>query len=144
MERGEYEWLVAELMGQYGLSGIADEITAGRVAMYLIRIVRAETYEANIGVSSASAAWGKYISSLDETLRRLLGDLAVTRAERLRLEKDDVLVDVDRVLDGLAKRSGKGKAKARRYSPVGSLLRDWSKDRIVLRSGGDECGEEDP
>jgi len=36
-----------ELLRQYGLKGLADEILVGRVAMYLIRIVRAEVYEAN-------------------------------------------------------------------------------------------------
>ena len=41
MERQAYDGLVSELLRQYGLEGLTDEILVGRVAMYLIRIVRA-------------------------------------------------------------------------------------------------------
>jgi hypothetical protein len=82
VEKKAYEYVASELVSQYGLSGLADEILVERVAMYLIRIARAEVYEANVGVSSASAAWGKYIAGLDGVLRVLLRELALTRAER--------------------------------------------------------------
>lgn len=65
-EREAYDWLVGELMGQYGLEGLADEILMGRVAMYLIRIVSAEVYEANVGVSDKSAVWGGYIGGFGQ------------------------------------------------------------------------------
>jgi len=48
IEKQAYDWLVSELMSQYGLEGLADEILVGRAAMHLIRIVRAEVYEANV------------------------------------------------------------------------------------------------
>jgi hypothetical protein len=121
-------------MSQYNLSGLADEILVRRVAMYLIRIARAEVYEANVGISDASVVWGRYISGLDKTLMVLLRDLALTRAERKKLEKGDVLVDVDRLLSSLSKRPRVKRRLARRRSPIVLLLRDWKADRLRLRS----------
>lgn len=134
VEKQAYDWLYSELVSQYALGGLADEVLVGRVAMYLIRIVRAEVYEVNVGVSDASAVWGRYIGELDKGLRVLLKDLALTRAERKKLEKDDVLVDVDRLLDGLAKRSRVESKIMRRRSPAGLLLEDWVVERPRLRS----------
>jgi len=134
VERKAYDCVVSELMGQYGLEGLADEILARRVAMYLIRIARAEVYEANVGVSDESAVWGKYIAGLDSTLRVLLKDLALTRAERKKLEKGGVLVDVDRLLDGLARKSRVEARVARRRSLMGLVLKDWGVDKPRLRS----------
>jgi hypothetical protein len=134
VEREAYDWLCSELVGQYGLEGLVDEVLVGRVAMYLIRIARAEVYEANVGVSDASAVWGRYIGELDKGLRGLLGDLALTRAERRKLEKGDVLVDVDRLLDGLAKRTRVEGRITRRRSPAGLILEDWTVERPRLRS----------
>jgi len=134
VEKQAYDWLYSELVSQYGLEGLADEVLVGRVAMYLIRIVRAEVYEANVGVSGASAVWGKYIGELDKGLRVLLRDLALTRAERQKLEKDDVLVDVDRLLDGLAKRSRVESRIMRRRSPMGLLFEDWMAEKLRLGS----------
>jgi len=139
VERKAYDWLVSELMNQYALEGLADEILVGRVAMYLIRIARAEVYEANVGVSDASSVWGRYIADLDDTLRVLLKDLALTRAERMKLEKDDMLVDVDRLLNDLA-RKPKVKPRALRLIRKRSLMvivrRDWAYDRRRFISGG--------
>jgi hypothetical protein len=145
VERKAYDGLVSELMRQYGLEGLADEILVRRVAMYLIRIARAEVYEANVGVSDASVVWGRYISGLDNTLRVLLRDLAITRTERKKLEKGDVLVDVDRLLIGLKQRSRVEKKMALRRSPMGLLIRDWRIDRYKLRRmvrGGGSAGRE--
>ena len=133
VERKAYDFVVSELMGQYGLEGLADEILAGRVAMYLIRIARAEVYEANVGVSDESAVWGKYIAGLDSTLRVLLKDLALTRAERKKLEKGGVLVDVDQLLNGLAERSRVERRISGR-SQMALLLKDWRANRQRLRS----------
>jgi hypothetical protein len=134
VERRVYDGLVSELMRQYGLDGLADEILARRVAMYLIRIVRAEVYEANVGVSDASVVWGKYIASLDKALRDLLKDLAITRGERKKLEKGDVLVDVDRLLSGLERKSEVRvrKVKGRRRSLMRLVFRDWVAERRKL------------
>lgn len=111
--------------------GLADEILAGRVAMYLIRIVRAEVYEANIGVSDATVVLGKYIMGLDKTLRGLLKDLALTRTERKKVEKEDVLVDVDRLLNSLARKS-EVESKAARLSVYRLVLRDWTAEKKRL------------
>lgn len=135
VERRAYDWLVSELMGQYGLEGLADEILVGRVAMYLIRIARAEVYEANVGVSDESAVWGKYIAGLDSTLRVLLKDLALTRAERKKLEKGDMFVDVDRLLMGLAGKPHAERRVLKRVSPPRDLLlKDWRVERRRLKS----------
>ena len=154
VESKAFDWLSSELMSQYGLEGLVDEILVGRVAMYLIRIARAEVYEANVGVSGASVAWGRYIVDLDESLRGLLRDLALTRADNKKLEKDDVFVDVDRLLSRLALRAKKNKdRKARKYpskglprkarmsrmavcghSPVTLLINDWIAEKPKLES----------
>ena len=149
LERKAYDWIVSELKSQYGLEGLADEILAGRVAMYLIRIARAEAYEANVGVSDKSAVWGRYISGLDNTLRGLLRDLALTRAERKKLERGDVLVDFDCLLNGLLKRpEAKRRILVRKRSHMSMLLRDWRAEKRKLRFivKGDQSvrGEEDP
>jgi hypothetical protein len=144
VERQAYDGLVSELMRDYGLEGLADEILVGRLAMYLIRIVRAEVYEANVGVSDVSVVWGKYIAGLDNMLRGLLKDLALTRGERKKVEKGDVLVDVDRLLSGLAKKSGveARTVRVRRRSLYGLVVKDWAdeKRRLLssIRGGGIE------
>jgi len=134
IEKQAYDWLVSELMSQYGLEGLADEILVGRAAMYLIRIVRAEVYEANVGVSDASVVWGKYIAGLDNMLRGLLKDLAISRGERKKIEKGDVFVDVERLLEGLARKSQAKSVKARRASIYRLVLRDWASDKKKLWS----------
>jgi hypothetical protein len=134
VERQAYDGLISELMRQYGLEGLADEILVGRVAMYLIRIVRAEVYEANVGVSDAAVVWGKYITGLDNMLRGLLKDLALSRSERKKVEKDDVLVDVDKLLNSLAKKS-EVKARTievRRFPIYQRVLKDWINEKSRL------------
>jgi len=138
VEKKAFDGLVSRLMRQYRLGGLADEILVERVAMYLVRIARAEVYEANVGVSDFSVVWGRYIAGLDKTLRFLLRDLAITRVERKKLEKDDVLVDVDRLLSGLKQRSRAEPMVVRRTtlkrSPTVLLLSDWETDRPRLKS----------
>ena len=104
LEKRAFGKVVLELMEQYELEGVADRILAERAGMYLIRIARAEAYEAAVGVTEKSSLWGAYISRLDTTLRGLLGDLAVTRAKRKQLEKNEaLLVSVDDLLKKFAK-----------------------------------------
>jgi len=99
----------------------------------LIRIARAEVYEANVGVSGASVAWGRYIVDLDESLRGLLRDLSLTRADKRRLERDDVFVDVDRLLSRLALRAKENEDRKPRKFPVDGLSGDSLIERIVTR-----------
>jgi hypothetical protein len=143
VEKKAYDEVVSELVGQYGLGGLVDEILVGRVAMYLIRIARAEVYEANVGVSGASVAWGKYVAGLDGVLRVLLKELALTRAERKKVEKSDVFADVDQLLSSVAKKTMVKPRTARKTGvdrrifrmrspmrhPMRSLLRDWTRER---------------
>jgi hypothetical protein len=116
--------------------------------MYLIRIARAEAYESAVGVSEKSALWGAYISRLDNTLRGLLNDLAVTRVKRLQLEKGErLLVSVDDLLKKFAKAEAEQrkfrkpaveKRRAlitRRKALLISWRRECKKLRLTLRRG---------
>lgn len=129
VEKKGYDLLVSELIRQYNLEGLADEIMVQRLAMYLIRIARAEAYEANVGFSDASVAWGKYIAGLDENVRGLMRELVISRAQRQRVEKDDVMVD----LDQLMVRLNKGARIFRRRSPREYVLRSWTRYKMRLR-----------
>lgn len=157
VERAAYDWLVSELMEQYELEGVADEILAGRVAMYLVRIARAEAYESAMGVTDRSVLWGKYVSRLDNTLRGLMRDLAITRAKRKQLEKsEELMVSVDDLLKKFVKRSER---RARKFvqvqkqrisrRPMRMLLKDWRKESRRLWAdhsqveGSDEEEKED-
>jgi hypothetical protein len=105
VEKRAFEQLVNELTQQYGLDQVADKIIAERAAMYLIRITRAETYEANVGTTERSVFWGTYISKLDNNLRGLLNDLAVSRAKRKGLEKSEqLMINIEDLLERLANR----------------------------------------
>ena len=96
------------MVEEYGLDGVADRIFVERAAMYLIRLARAESYEAWIGVSERSAALGSYITRLDRSLRELLRELAVTRASRIRMEARDALtVGLDELIEKFVRRSEK-------------------------------------
>ena len=140
-EKEAYDWTVRELKVQYGLEGLADEILAGRVAMYLIRIVRAENYESAIGVTDKSALWGRYIARLDNTLRGLMNDLAVTRVKRKQLDKEEkLMVSLDRLLNTLARKRKERKRRIvtkrrpkRTLSPFMVLLREWRRESKDLR-----------
>lgn len=132
VERKAYDELLSELVSQYGLEGLADEILARRVAMYLVRIARTEIYEANIGFARAAVIWGEYITTLDKTLRALLKDLALTRSGRMQLEKNNVLVDIDRLLASLSARKKDERHHVQRRCLRRRLLRDWKADRPRL------------
>jgi len=117
LERKSFRRVVAELIDEFELESVADRILVERAAMYLIRIARAEAYEASVGVTDSSALWGGYISRLDNTLRGLLNDLAVTRLKRKQLEKSEaLLVSVDDVLKKFAK--SEARAEPRRHGRI--------------------------
>jgi hypothetical protein len=136
VERKAYETIVSELKEQYSLQGLADEILVERVAMYLIRVARAEVYEAHVGVSSSSVAWGKYIADLDKMLRVFLRELVLTRASQKSLRRNDVLADVDDLLSAVVR---KGRTEPRIFSKrslMRSLVKDWRVEKrrlIALR-----------
>jgi hypothetical protein len=106
--------------------------------MYLVRIARAEAYEAAVGVTEKSAVWGAYISRLDNTLRGLLNDLALTRVKRKQLEKSEsLLVSVDDVLKKFAKVEPRKRVElveTRRtvLEPRRLLLASWRRERRRL------------
>lgn len=168
LEREAYEETVKKLMDQYGLEGLADEILASRVAMYLIRIARVEGYESTVGVTDKSVLLGKYITQLDNTLRRLMNDLAVTRAKRKQFEKSErLMVGVDDLLKKFireceprtkkrrvcrrepAKRRAKKhvvvERRGRKVVIMEALLKDWRRESRRLRQiieRGEKGGEE--
>jgi hypothetical protein len=136
IERKAYDSLTSELLAQYDLKGLGDEICVNRAAMYLIRIARTEVYEAQLGVSSDSVLLGKYIADLDKMLRVYLREICVTRSSQRILSRNDVLADVDDLLTAVAK---KVKVRARishRDFGVQRVLRDWGHERSTLERLG--------
>lgn len=106
-ERRLFRRVVKELFRDFELENVADRILVERVAMYLVRIARTEAYESFVGVSEKSVLWGGYIGRLDNMLRGLMGDLAVTRSKRLQLEKSDsLMVSVDELMRRFARAKG--------------------------------------
>ncbi len=154
MEQEAFEKGVSELVEEFDLDSVADKILVERAAMYLIRIMRAEAYEATVGMSEKSAFWGTYIGRLDNKLRGLFNDLVISRGKRMKLEKGDaLLVSLDEVMRKFAgieqksPRTVKGDIKARRF---GSSVRvelwmmwrnDYPKLRLTLGRGGKVGGE---
>jgi hypothetical protein len=99
LEQEEFDKIVSKLVEEFDLDSVADEILVKRAVMQLIRISRAEAYEATVGVGEKSAYWGMYISRLDNSLRGLFNDLAISRGKRLSLERGDaLLVSLDEVM----------------------------------------------
>ena len=134
-EKRVFSKLVRELVEEFGLESVADRILVERVAMYLVRIARAEAYECFVGVSEKSVVWGGYVSRLDNTLRGLMNDLAVTRMKRKQLERSEsLLVSVDELMKKFVKADvgsgGRGRVGKRRAG-VGfrrGLLSSWRRD----------------
>lgn len=156
LEKRAFERIVLDLMEQYELEGVADRILAERAAMYLIRIARAEAYESAVGVTEKSSLWGAYISRLDNTLRGLLSDLAVTRTKRKQFEKNEaLLVNVDDLLKKFVKtepepgRMKKLGAEKRLtvFAPKRALLTSWRREcrrfRSNIRRVGDVGNQEE-
>jgi hypothetical protein len=145
-EKRVFGKLVKDLVDEFELDSVADQIMVERIAMYLVRIARAEAYECFVGVSEKSVLWGGYISRLDNTLRGLMNDLAVTRVKRLQLEKSDsLLVSVDELVKKFARVKGQksvGMGEKRRVSvsPWGRILSSWRRDyeRFSLALGKED------
>jgi len=147
-EKRAFEKVVSKLVEEFELESVADRILVERAAMYLIRIARAEAYEVSVGVTEKSPLWGAYISRLDNTLRGLLNDLALTRAKRKQLEKSDaLLVSVDEVLKKFAKAEAVSRKRekveveerravfALRRAVLTSWKRDYEKFSLTVRRG---------
>ena len=134
IERKAFEEISSELIRQYELRGLGDEICACRAAMYLIRIARIEAYEAQLGVNADSVLLGKYIAGLDKTLRVYLRELALTRSSQRILSRNDVLADVDDLLNAAVKKAKyKSGIRPRRYCLVRQVLTDWQVESRRLR-----------
>lgn len=142
LERRSFEKTVSRLTDEFELDSVADRILVERAAMYLVRVVRAEAYEATVGLCEKSAVWGYYISRLDNTLRGLLRDLAVTRSKRMQMEKrDSLLVSVDDLLRKFTRvkveakgERQSGKRMRRLYvSESVSLFDEWRKETAEFR-----------
>ena len=144
LERAEFEETVAMLMEEYDLDGVADKILANRAGMYLIRIMRAEAYEATVGLNEKTAYWDTYIGRLDSMLRGLFNDLAVSRSKRLGLEKGEgMLVDLDELIrkfDRAERKSARPSEKNIKmrhpifFSVQHELLMKWEADYPKLKA----------
>jgi hypothetical protein len=137
LERKAFRKVVSGLMEEFELDSVVDRILVERAGMYLIRIARAEAYEAAVGVTEKSTLWGAYISRLDNTLRGLFNDLAVTRLKRKQLEKNEAfLVSVDDVLKKFAKAEGKPRKWKREVEKRRVVL---AQRKVLLSSWRREC-----
>jgi hypothetical protein len=142
LEQKMFDKVVSRLVEEFDLDSLADEILVRRAAMYLIRIVRAEGYEAAVGVSEKSLNWGAHIAKLDSVLRGLFKDLAISRGKRLQLEKGEaMLVSLDDVMRKFARfektaKSAKMRIKTRKvgFFPRSELWAMWEEDYPKLKS----------
>jgi len=133
--------LVAQLTDEFELDTVVDRILTERAAMYLIRIMRSEAYEAAKPITDKSAMWGMYITRLDNTVRNLFNDLAITRGKRKQYERGEaLLVSLDEVLKKFARTEQKHpeadvEAGKRRLvqAPRRALLRRWRSEYPQLR-----------
>ena len=99
IEREAFDKIVVGLVAEFEMDSFADRILVERLAMYLIRIMRAEAYDASVGVTEKTAFWGYYLARLDKMLRGLFEDLAISRGKRKQLEKGEaMLVSIDEVI----------------------------------------------
>jgi hypothetical protein len=136
VEREAFGKIVLQLTDEFELDCVADRILVERAAMYLIRIMRAEAYEAAKGVTEKTAQWGMYISRLDNTVRGLFNDLAISRGKRKQFERGEaLLVSLDEVLKKFAKAEQETATEKRRLvqSPRRALLRKWRREYPKLR-----------
>jgi hypothetical protein len=148
LEQEMFTEIVKRLVEDFDLDNVADDILVERAAMYLIKILRAEGYEAEVGISEDSPNWGAHIAKLDSSLRSLFKDLAINRSKRLELEKDEsLLVSLDDLLRDFAKfekqvdKPIKTGIMMRRVmprpvdlSPRGELWSIWENDYPKLKS----------
>jgi hypothetical protein len=104
LEKKMFSKVVEGLVEEFDLDSVADKILVERAAMYVIKIMRAEAYEAAVGVGEESISLEVHIAKMDNVLRGLFKDLAVSRGKRLQLEKGDaMLVSLDDVMRKFAR-----------------------------------------
>lgn len=141
VEQEAFGKIVLQLTEEFELDSVADRILVERAAMYLIRIMRAEAYEAGKGMTEKSAMWGVYISRLDNTVRGLFNDLAISRAKRKQIDsREALLVSLDDVLkkfanneQNLLELNVEKKRSQRALLPRIALLRRWQHEYPKLR-----------
>ena len=157
VEQDMFGKLVAQLSEEFELDTIADKILVERAAMYLIRIMRAEAYEAQRGMTDKSGQFGMYIGRLDNVLRGLFNDLAISRNKRMHFERGEaLLVSLDEVVKKFAKAEPKAdpeepeaeafelgadqeaqepqvEKKRLKQPPRRALLRKWRREYPKLR-----------
>jgi hypothetical protein len=134
VEQEAFGKIVLQLTEEFELDSVADRILVERAAMYLIRIMRAEAYEAAKGVTEKSAQWGMYISRLDNTVRGLFNDLAISRGKRKQFERGEaLLVSLDEVLKKFAKAEQEAGKRRLAQSPRKALWRKWRREYPKLR-----------
>jgi hypothetical protein len=141
LEQETFDRIVSEITDEYDLDDVADKIYIERGAMYLIRIMRAEAYEAAVGMNEKTVYWDTYIGRLDNMLRGLFSDLAINRAKRLKNDQvNGMLVDLDNVMHKLTREKKKSSQilnpalKMRRLSVRKELLAMWEKDYAKFKS----------
>jgi hypothetical protein len=104
IEQETFDNIVGELTAEFELDSLADKILLERAAMYLIKILRAEAYDAGKGISENGSAVGLYIARLDTVLRALFNDLAMSRGKRKQLQRGEaLLVSLDDIVKKFAK-----------------------------------------
>ncbi len=139
VEQEAFGKIVLQLTEEFELDSVADRILVERAAMYLIRIMRAEAYEAGKGVTEKSALWGMYISRLDNTVRGLFNYLAISRGKRRQFDHGEaLLVSLDEVLKKFVtgeKKTPDSEVEKKRFaqSPRRALLRRWRREYPKLR-----------
>jgi hypothetical protein len=104
IEHDTFDRIVNQLVEEFELESLPDKILVERAAMYMIRILRAEAFDAGKGISEKGSAVGVYIARLDTVLRGLFNDLAMSRSKRKQLERGEaLLVSLDEVVKKFAK-----------------------------------------
>jgi hypothetical protein len=148
VEQDVFGKIVLQLTEEFELDSLADKILVERAAMYLVRIMRAEAYEASKGMSDKSAQLGMYIGRLDNVVRGLFNDLAISRGKRMQFERGEaLLVSLDEVVKKFAKTEPEREEeqpeqeapepqiekKRLIQSPRRALLRKWRREYPKLR-----------
>jgi hypothetical protein len=154
VEQDMFGKIVHQLTEEFELDTFADKILVERVGMYLIKIMRAEAYEAQKGMTDKSAQLGMYVGRLDNVLRGLFNDLAISRGKRKQFERGEaLLVSLDEVVKKFAKADTKTEPEQEEeqppepdihqetqveqkrliQSPRRALLRKWRREYPKLR-----------
>jgi hypothetical protein len=150
IEQDTFNRIVDQLIDEFELESLPDKILVERAAMYMIRILRAEAFDAGKGISEKGSAVGVYIARLDTVLRGLFNDLAMSRSKRKQLERGEaLLVSLDEVVKKFAKAESSKPAETvqvtleapvlqverKRFTQASrrTLLRSWQREYPKLR-----------